>query len=450
MTAHNHRTALTGTLACAVLAVMIVGVPIAVFADPVDDTTAPETTFNVSTPPASDWYQSATPVRLTASDAGTGVASISYVLGDGEPVTTPGADVSLTLSAEGVNALTVWATDAAGNVEPTQTRFFRIDRTPPEIEMTTPTLVELGAPLTLEFTCSDAWSGVFDCVSTHLNGGLLPTDELGEHTIPVMATDRAGWSKAYDFRYLVAPDLTAPEVSIAVAPEPASGWYTTPIGIGIEASDASGVASRHWWTDGAISTNGDVTGEESEAVFTLDAEGVTDVSYWAYDRHGNRTDGSRRIRIDTVAPTVTVGGALPALAAVEHRQGSRVVIRAVCEDATSGVADCGILEVPSGIVPTDTLGDHTLTLFGTDAAGNRTEVAYAYRVVAAPADPTDPGDPVDPADPTDPAEPGMPTTGGRPAGLAASGVDIAGAVLIGGLLAGSGLGAIGARRMLRR
>src|SRR5690242_9651174 len=102
---------LTGTVACAVLAVMLVGIPVAVLADPIDDTTAPETTFNVPTPPASGWYQGPeVPVRLTAADAETGVASISYVLNDGEPMTAPGGDVSLTISTEGVNALTVWAT----------------------------------------------------------------------------------------------------------------------------------------------------------------------------------------------------------------------------------------------------------------------------------------------------------------------------------------------------
>lgn len=455
MTEHStfsRMKASTGVLASAALAVMLVGTPIAVLADPFDDTTAPESTFNVPTPPATGWYQGASvPVRVTATDSGTGVASISYVLGDGEPVTVPGGDVSLTIFTEGVNALTVWATDTAGNVEPTKTQFFRLDRTPPAIEVTTPTLVEHGAPLTLEYTCSDGWSGVVECASAPANGAALPTDELGEHTVAITASDVSGWTAAYDFRYLVAPDLTAPEVSLAIAPEPASGWYTTPIGVGVVASDATGIASRHWWTDGAVSTNGDVTGEEAEAVFTLDVEGVTDVSYWAYDRHGNRSDGTRRIRIDTVAPTVTVGGALPALAAVEHRQGERVVIRAICDDATSGVAGCGIVEVPSGVVPTDTLGDRRLTLFGTDAAGNRAEIVYAYRVVAA--DPVVPGGGAGgggDADDPEPADPTLPASGDRPAALAATGVDLAGAVLVGGLLAGAGLGTIGARRMLRR
>lgn len=450
----KNLNAATSTLACAVIAVMLVGIPVAVLADPVDDTEAPITTFNLPTTPESGWFQGASvPVRLTAADTGTGVASISYVIGDGEPVTTPGADVSLTITEEGVNALTAWATDTAGNVEPTKTHFFRLDRTPPEITLPEPALVELGAVLPFDYDCSDAWSGVVDCVSVHADGGLLPTDELGEHEVVVTATDAAGWSASRTYRYAVAPDLTAPEVSLMLAPEPASGWYTTGIGIGVVASDASGIASRHWWTDGAVSTNGDVYGDESEAVFTLDFEGITDITYSAYDNYGNRGQGAHRVRIDTVAPTVTVGGALPSLAAASHRQGERVVIRAVCDDATSGVAECGIVEVPSGVVPTGVLGDHSLTLFGADAAGNRTELAYDYRVVAA--DPVDPGDGGDgdgdggPVRP-DPSGPTLPTSGERPSSLAATGVDLAGVVLIAGLLAGAGVGMLGARRMLRR
>ncbi len=444
----KNPNAVTGTLACAVLAVMIVGVPIAVFAAPGDDTTAPATTFNMPTTPASGWFSgTSVPVRLTASDADSGVASITYVINDGEPVTTAGADVSLTLTTEGVNAVTAWATDVAGNEEPTKTHFFRIDRTAPEITVPEPVLVERGAELTFEYACTDAWSGVVDCTSLYADGALLPTDELGEHEVVVSATDVAGWTASRTFRYAVAPDLTAPEVSLMLAPEPASGWYTSHLGIGVVASDASGIASRHWWTDGAVSTNGDVYGDTEEAVFTLDFEGITDITYRAYDNFGNRAEATHRVRIDTVAPTVRVGGELPLLATVEHEQGERVVISALCDDATSGIADCGIVEAPSGVVPTTDLGDHTLTLVGTDVAGNRTEVAYAYRVVAAPADP---GDPVDPEPIDDGETPALPTSGGRPGALASTGVDLAGAVLVAGLLGGAGLGLVGARRALRR
>jgi hypothetical protein len=164
----------------------------------------------------------------------------------------------------------------------------------------------------------------------------------------------------------------------------------------------------------------------------------------------------RRIRIDTVAPTVEVGGAMHALAAPEYRQGEHIELRAVCDDATSGVAACGILEAPDGLVPTTDLGDHELTLYGVDVAGNRTETSYAYRVVEVPAGGGGAGGGTGGAGggtgtAGGGSDPGRPATAaGRPEVLAHTGVDLAGIALIGGLLAGAGAAALGARRMLRR
>ncbi|QNO38440.1 hypothetical protein H4J02_05395 [Protaetiibacter sp. SSC-01] len=437
--------AASGLVASAVLA------PIAASADPGDDTTAPISTVHRGTPPASGWYTSASvPARITASDAGAGVASISYAINGGAPVTVARDDVSIALVDEGTTTLTVWATDAAGNVEEPHDSVFRIDRSAPTVEVVAPTLVERGAAVLFQYLCADAASYVVSCSAPIAAGTPLPTDELGEHTIDVTATDAAGFTTTTTHRYLVAPDLTAPEVSLAIAPTPANGWHTMPLGIGIVASDASGIASRHWWTDGAVSMNGDVTREEEDAVFTLDFDGVTDISFWAYDVHGNRSDGRHRVQLDTVAPTVAVGGALPELAAPatpSYRQGEVATIRAVCDDVTSGVAECGILESPSGVVPTGALGDHSLTLYAVDVAGHRTELAYDYRVVAAPAG----------GGATAGGQAGGQTrgqTGGQAGGqtgeLAATGADpggLAGLVMLGGLLMGAGVAALGLRRI---
>ena len=442
--ARLRRSAIVGTTGLAALA--LVGAPLhATAAAAAADTTSPDTTLHTGTTPASGWFRGDVAARITASDDESGVASISYVIGDGAPVTTSGADVMLTVRGQGVVALTYWATDLAGNEEPTTTRFFSIDTEAPTIDIATPTLVERGAPLAFDYVCGDAASGVASCTSAVAAGAALDTEVLGEHAIEVTATDVAGWTTTRTFRYLVAPDLTAPAVSIAMAPIPASGWYTSGIGVQVVANDASGIASYHWSTSGAVALGGWTDGRESDPVFTIDADGTTEVRVWALDAHGNRADATARARIDTVAPVVTVGGGLPALAAAgptEFRRGERVVIRAVCDDATSGVADCGILEVPSGVVPTDAVGDHALTLVGTDVAGNRTETSFAYRVLAPVTEPGGgagggAGDP-------------RPTPAGGPRELASTGVDTAGTVMLGGLLAGAGLGALGVRRMSRR
>ena len=414
-------------------------------ADP--DTTPPVTTLHVPTTPPSGWYTTTSvPVRMIAADA-SGIASLSYALGDAAPVTSTSNDVSIVITAEGENRLTVWATDAAGNVETAVTRVFRIDRTAPEIDVTSPVLVERGASVTFDYACRDAASGIASCTAALAAGAPLPTDELGEHEYEIVATDIAGSTTTRTFRYTVAPDLTAPEVSLAIAPEPASGWYTMPLGIGVVARDASDIASWHWWTDGAVAMNGDVTGEEWEAVFTLDFDGVTDISYWAYDAYGNRGEGSHRVRLDTVAPSVALAGST--LAAPVYRQGQSVTIDASCSDATSGVAECGVLESPSGAVPTDVLGDHSLTLFGVDVAGNRTETAFAYRVVAAPVSEGPDGGSDGDSDGVGAPNPSA-HGGEHPPALARTGADLTGLVLLAGLLAGVGVSALGIRRMLRR
>ncbi len=89
----------------------------------------------------------------------------------------------------------------------------------------------------------------------------------------------------------------------------------------------------------------------------------------------------------------------------------------------TGVVDCGLVGAPTGELPTDALGAQSVTAFGVDVAGNRTEIGYDYRVVAAPD--------------TEPAG----EVAGDPETLAHTGVDVAGLVLVGGLLVGAGSGA---------
>jgi len=137
------------------------------------------------------------------------------------------------------------------------------------------------------------------------------------------------------------------------------------------------------------------------------------------------------------------------LAAPVYRQGQSVTIDAACSDATSGVAECGVLESPSGAVPTDVLGDHSLTLFGVDVAGNRTETAFAYRVVAAPVSEGPDGGSDGDSDGVGAPNPSA-HGGEHPPALARTGADLTGLVLLAGLLAGVGVSALGIRRMLRR
>ena len=265
------------------------------------------------------------PLRLTAGDAGgSGVTSIDYRIGDGPVVTSGADDVSITITVDGTTTITMWSIDAAGNIETPHEFTVRIDRGAPVIRFAAPTRVKLGESVTFDVACEDAVSGIASCESNVADGEPLPTGELGEQRVTVSALDVAGNLTSTEFVYEVVPDLEGPALSHGIAPLPASGWYTTGLGIAVRGADPAGIASVHWSTDGAVSTNGDVVGE-AEGLFQLDAEGVTEVTYWAYDGFGNRSaDGRLTVRIDTVAPSLNVG-TRPALAAAipEFVQGSR-------------------------------------------------------------------------------------------------------------------------------
>jgi hypothetical protein len=170
---------------------------------------------------------------------------------------------------------------------------------------------------------------------------------------------------------------------------------------------------------------------------------VTEVTYWAYDALGNRSaDGQATVRIDTVAPAIAI--ASPALAAgvTEVVLGSKVRLDLDCSDLTSGVHSCGLVGAASTDLPTGTLGEQSVTAFAVDVAGNRTEVQYSYRVVAAAAE--------EPEDPADPADPVVRPTGSGTGELAYTGVDVSGLALVGGLLIGAGGAAAWGRRLFAR
>ena len=81
------------------------------------DTTAPITTSD-----AKATYVSSAAIKLTATDAGSGVASTYYVVDGG----TQTAGTSINVTALGAHTITFWSVDVAGNVETHKTASFTI------------------------------------------------------------------------------------------------------------------------------------------------------------------------------------------------------------------------------------------------------------------------------------------------------------------------------------
>ena len=77
------------------------------------------------------WYRAAVTVTLSATDAGSGVQSITYVL-DGTSATVSGTTTAFTVG-DGAHTIVYSATDQAGNTSAAATQALNIDSVPPTV-----------------------------------------------------------------------------------------------------------------------------------------------------------------------------------------------------------------------------------------------------------------------------------------------------------------------------
>ena len=151
---------------------------------PVIDITPPNTVSDAKTT-----YPSAATIKLTATDAGSGVAATYYKLDGGAQVT----GTSINVTAVGAHSIEFWSVDVKGNVEsPHKTAAFTI--TAPVPDTTAPT------------TASDAVAKYFYSAAIHLT-----------------ATDNVGGSGVAHTYYILDSAAQAEGVMVNV---PSSGAHT--------------------------------------------------------------------------------------------------------------------------------------------------------------------------------------------------------------------------------
>ncbi|TMH55770.1 MAG: hypothetical protein E6H53_16340 [Betaproteobacteria bacterium] len=128
------------------------------------DTTPPVTTATLAgTLGSNGWYKAGQPVRLTlsATDAGSGVASTSYAVNGGAKQTY-GAPVSFT---DGIYTVTYGSVDRAGNVETPKALSFKVDQTAPKFTTCALSPAQLWPPnhkmvnVTVSVVVTDGGSG---------------------------------------------------------------------------------------------------------------------------------------------------------------------------------------------------------------------------------------------------------------------------------------------------
>ena len=294
----------------------------------IEDTTPPSIT--ISTPTTGSTYitnVSTVTLTGTASDSGgSGLATVTWAnpatSGSGTASGTSSWTVSNIGLAQGTNAISVTATDGAGNTS-VKTLTVTYDPVPPSVIITTPASTPTyttNATANLAGTASD--NVAVALVEWRNNGAAFASAAgtttwtvsnvalvAGTNTIDIRATDTAG--NTFVKSVVINRDNVPPSISISVPA--ANPFYTTASTIGMSgtSSDNTGVSLVDYQVNGGGFTAASGTTSWSIAAVSLVA-GTNTVNVRATDLAGNTTIASATIIRDNTPPTVAIttnGGA---------------------------------------------------------------------------------------------------------------------------------------------
>ena len=360
------------------------------------DATKPSTSL-ATTPSSPDgtngWFQQASvQFTLAGSDASSGVAQSFYTVGGGATQTYAGA---VTVSGQGDHTITYWSVDNAGNTESTNTTHVKLDNVKPSTSIAVTPASPNGSggwyATTPSFTlsASDATSGVastlyrIDSGATQTYSGAVAIPD-GQHTITYWSVDSAGNTESATTTSTIKVDTVKPSTSITISPaspDGTNGWRVSATSFTLSGSDAtSGVASTFYKVDGGATQT--YTGSAVSI-----PQGSHTVSYWSVDTAGNTESATTTpaIEVDLVKPSTTLTTSPAAPDGTNNWfQRSSVTFTLAATDATSGVAnsfytiDGGAQQTYSGTVTVSNQGDHTVTYWSVDNAGNTEAAATTH------------------------------------------------------------------------
>jgi len=290
-------------------------------------------------------------------------------------------------------------TDNNGSTHALTQRVY-VDNAPPATTLTptpaTPNGLQgwYASPVWVTLTGRDAVSGV-KSIKYRVDGGnwrdyqgAFKIDDNGAHTVKYYATDHAG-NRETERTWAVSIDRSAP-LTLSQPQINESMWYTQPLTVELDSTDATtGVVATHYRVNGGPFVP--YTGP-----FTINAQGVNRLEYFAEDAAGNR-ESLRRVdvRMDSVNPTLEVTAPLESYLYLMGRPllpldrfaiiigGIQVTARA--EDATSGIQRVEF-STDGTLRHTDTqapyswlwdepaLGPYTIQVKAYDRAGNTARV----------------------------------------------------------------------------
>jgi large repetitive protein len=281
------------------------------------DKTAPETTSNV----IDQWTKGEVAVELTATDDLSGVVGTFYSINGSE--FTKGT--IFTVSIEGVNEVSFYSVDYAGNVEEVKTVEVKIDANAPET-VSNVTDEWSNGEVAVELTATDNLSGVAKTFysingSEFVEGTTFTVSNEGVNEVSFYSVDHAG--NVEEVKTVeVKIDANAPETTSNVTDE----WSKEEVAIELTANDnLSGVAGTFYSINGSEFVEG--------TTFTLSEEGVHEVTFYSVDHAGNVEEVKTvEVKIDQTAPMVSLE--------VEGEQalGSTFTLDYLAADNLSGIA----------------------------------------------------------------------------------------------------------------
>ncbi len=304
--------------------------------------------------------------------------------------TTQNVTLPLNITAnEGVNHLIIYATDIAGNINSSDV-YFTVDTTPPyAIPSTTGnTKVDINSSYNLSWTLYDNVAGGYYRVLRNgsLEEGWQPWSNASDITVPVNTTqlgtynytiefnDSAGWA-AIDEVIITVVDPNPPNITII---SPANNSYYREITILVNATSDRVVHTWLYSINGSAneSFSKHLTDAIEENINITSGDGYYLLEIWANSTAGNLSRAMVYFYVDTAPPVTTDDS--PA-----GWQNSDFVVNLTAQDNLSGVAYTSYrLDNQSWMngtmVNITTEGNHTITYYSVDRAGNVEVVKKTY------------------------------------------------------------------------
>ncbi|MCP4254072.1 MAG: hypothetical protein GY775_11820 [Candidatus Scalindua sp.] len=158
------------------------------------------------TTPLQDWYNTNLNFEISATDCGGGISTLMYQINGGSVVSVSDPSAIIDFNTDGVYTLSFYSVDQAGNTEEVNEVTIQVDKTPPDITITTPVngnTYNINSDVIADFTVTDALSGVVTVTSTVADGALINTSAAGAQAFTVDAFDAASNSNSLTHSYTI-------------------------------------------------------------------------------------------------------------------------------------------------------------------------------------------------------------------------------------------------------